>query len=348
MILRMVRSRIAALAFGVVAAASCTPAAVGQNVEDLVKAGRDKAAQKEFKAALGFLDSAVAKAPNDIEARRWRGLVNTALGLHQKAVEDLTVAVRLNPSASWAWYARGMAHHHLKKFSVAIEDYSRAFRLDPKGHKAVEWRGYTRAQIGDHLGAYVDFCDGVSLDPKNPWVYFARGKSALALGSMDRALDDFRRVLKLDPKHPGAHAQLGFVLAARGENKTALTHLEKAVELDSRGQDYARLFRYWLRSSLGKMSRYPIYDLPDRGWTGDLARVLAGGLTPASAIQRATTYGINDSGFKSRRCEVFFYLGLRFRLLGRANKAQDYFRQALVRGDGTIPEWHVARYLARK
>ena len=71
-------------------------------------------------------------------------------------------------------------------------------------------------------------------------------------------------------------------------------------------------------------------------------------MTPTGAIQRATSYGTTDAGFNSRRCECYFYLGLRARLTGKPARAQDYFERALVRGDATMPEWHAARRMARR
>ncbi|MHC4077065.1 MAG: tetratricopeptide repeat protein [Planctomycetota bacterium] len=319
-----------------------------RSVDALVRDGVAKAGRRDFKAALVPLDAALKTDPDNVEARRWRGHCRNALGMHAEALVDYDQAIRLQPGYAWSWYARGMAKHHLNRFEAAIADYTQALKLDPKNHKAVEWRGYNKGILGDHLGAYLDFNRAQELDPKNPWVYFTRGRTLCNLGDLRRARQDFLTTLRLQPKHAEAHAQLGFLLVATGDNAAALASFDKAFELDANDQDHVRLWRYWLRVSTGKPGDNAREELPTRGWPGDLARVLLGELTQEQLMQRFADEETNPTEMQTRRCEAFFYLGLRALLTGKRDVAREHLKEAVVVGDPTMPEWRAARHLARR
>ncbi|MCA8955137.1 MAG: tetratricopeptide repeat protein [Planctomycetes bacterium] len=330
------------------AAAILCCAAPAQKPEELVAKARQSIDRRDYRTALTDLNSALRGQPKYAEALRWRGHVHTVLGGHAAALRDLDAALALDSSNSWAYYARGMAKHNLGDMAAAIVDYTECLRLDPNNYKAVEWRGFSKAILGDHIGAWADFTRGVALDHDNPWVYFARAKSLLVLGEMPHAKRDLQQALRLDPKDPHTHAQLGFLEATLGDEKTALAHFDRAVALDQKGQEYARLWRYWLRAKMGKLGESASLDLPERGWAGDVGRALAGGLTPAQLLQRVPTYGVEGAEYRQRRCEAYFYLGLRSLLTAHPHEAHDFLVKALVRGDRTMPEWRAALRLTRK
>ncbi|MEE9125634.1 MAG: tetratricopeptide repeat protein, partial [Planctomycetota bacterium] len=287
------------------------------------------------------------KDPDNVQARRWRGHCRNALGMHAQALVDYDRALRLAPAHAWSWYARGMAKHHLNRFREAVTDYSKCLELDPKSHKAVEWRGYNKALLGDHLGCYLDLTRAVALDPENPWVYFTRGRSLCSLGDLRRAQQDFKTTARLDPKHADAHAQLGFLGVATGDDAAALRSFDKAIALDTKGMEYSRLWRYWLRVSAGKPGDKARRELPTKDWPGDLAKVLVGDMTQEQLMEALTIYQINPEELIARRCEAAFYLGLRAELAKAPDRAHEHFKEVLALGDSTIPEWRAARRLAR-
>lgn len=314
----------------------------------LLADGKNKATQKQFAAALTPLNTAIVKEPKNAEARRWRGHCLTGLGRFESALQDLDIAVRLDAKNAWAFYARGMAKHHLERHQAAIADYTASLAIEPKNHKAVEWRGFNRSQIGDHLGAYLDFTHAIELDPKNSWVYVARARAATSLLAFDRAKQDLQIAIRLDPKNADLHAQLGFVLVALNDMKTALASFDKCFAMAPRHHPYARLFRYWLKVRERKLKAADGDSLPAKGWEGDLAKTLFGEITRATLLLRLSAYGADSSELPARRCEAAFYVGMRWLITGKVNRARESFRDAIVVGDASMPEWHAARVLARR
>ena len=326
----------------------CVSVAPAQDIASLLEDGKNKATRKQFAAALTPLTSVVTKAPKNAEARRWRGHCLTALGRYERALEDLDIAVKLDAKNAWALYARGMAKHHLERHREAIADYTASLALDPANHKAVEWRGFNKSRIGDHLGAYLDFTRATVLDPENPWVWSARARAATNLGAFDHAAKDVAKAIGLSPKDAGLHAQLGFVRVAAGETKAALESFDKCFALAPHHHPYARLFRYWLKVRGRKLNESDGDSLPKKGWEGDLARVLLGEITNSRLLLRLSAYGLEARELPARRCEAAFYTGMRWLITGKVNRARESFRDAIVAGDASMPEWHAARILAKR
>ena len=72
----------------------------------------------------------------------------------------------------------------------AIEDYSRVIRLEPKAAPAYEARGAGWREKKEYDKAIADFTEAVRLDPKNPGVYLARALTWRERRDFDKAVAD--------------------------------------------------------------------------------------------------------------------------------------------------------------
>lgn len=313
-----------------------------------LKRGMALAKKRSFREALTVLNAVIVAEKDNAEALRWRGHCFAGLGEHAKALRDLDSAVALDDKNAWGFYARGVAHQELGRAKEAVSDFTRALALEPTNFKALQWRGQSRSAVGDHLGAFLDFSTALGQQPKNVWLLHARGRAAASLLSFERAKKDFEAAILQAVDDPDHHAQLGYLLVAMGEERQALAALDVAHRLDPLRQDYVRLWRYWLQGRVGKLTGSSADALPRKKWPGDLAKVLLGELTSAQVLLRLTAYGFEGKGLRAKRCEAHFYLGVRALLVGRLNRAQSLFKEALVLGGPTIPEWRAARVLVRR
>ncbi len=59
-----------------------------------------------------------------------RGNAYNDLGEHQRAIEDLNEAIRLDPKLAMAYNNRGISYGNLGEHQRAIEDYDEALRLE--------------------------------------------------------------------------------------------------------------------------------------------------------------------------------------------------------------------------
>jgi len=80
----------------------------------------------------------------------------------EKAIEDLSQAIRLNPDNAVAYYNRGLTYGDSGQYQRAIEDYSQAIRLDPDYTAAYNNRGNAYDDLGQREKALLDWrkaCD---------------------------------------------------------------------------------------------------------------------------------------------------------------------------------------------
>ncbi len=101
-----------------------------------------------------------------------RAIVHYIQSHGERAIDDYSQALDLDPGYVLAWYNRGIAYWLAGRYDRAIGDYTEALRLDP---------GYVNA-------------------------WNERGVSYLDKEQYDRAIHDFDQALRLDPGHTKARS----------------------------------------------------------------------------------------------------------------------------------------------
>ena len=81
------------------------------------------------------------------------------IGQHDRAIADLTEAIKLVPNAAGPYYNRGFSYFAKGQYDQAIADYSEAIRLNPRLAVAYNNRCLTRAVIGKDLVDALHDCD---------------------------------------------------------------------------------------------------------------------------------------------------------------------------------------------
>lgn len=132
-----------------------------------------------------------------------QGAISLSAGEYNKAIENFTKALSLNPNSARALNLRGVAHFHLKNYRTAEEQFKQALTLHSSYAEA-----YT------NLGS----------------VYFATRQ-------LEKAREMFEKSLELSPDSIPAHYSLGTLLLFLGEVEEGLRHLARGVELDPKFLD---------------------------------------------------------------------------------------------------------------
>lgn len=69
------------------------------------------------------------------------------IGQFDKALEDYTAAVEVDPRSSYALYNRGILNDRLGCYAVAIKDFSAAIELEPGNSDFFHNRGYALRKL---------------------------------------------------------------------------------------------------------------------------------------------------------------------------------------------------------
>ncbi|WP_158284338.1 tetratricopeptide repeat protein [Bradyrhizobium sp. SUTN9-2] len=129
-----------------------------------------------------------------------------------RALEDFTAAIRVNPKAGGSLLNRSHIYNQRHDHDRAIADVDQAFEAGLSDHgKRVGYgeRGYAYQRKGDNDRAIADYTATIQLNANNSFALMARGNAYFAKGDFDRAIADYNRVIAVDPEYAHDYAAYG-------------------------------------------------------------------------------------------------------------------------------------------
>lgn len=154
-----------------------------------------------IREAADDLTEALKLDPTDTKALSLRAEYVSERGKNDVAIKDFTEAIRQNPS-DWSKYQqRGNAYLKLGKVKEAMEDFSEIIKRNPKDPGSYLIRALARAKEGDNAGALADYSEVIKLTPNDDDAYLARGVCLKSLKRYKEALDDFNQAEKLNSEN---------------------------------------------------------------------------------------------------------------------------------------------------
>jgi tetratricopeptide (TPR) repeat protein len=125
---------------------------------------------------------------------------------------------------------RGVAYRLKGDVDRAIQDYSQAIRLNPRSAMIYNNRGVAYDRKGDYDRAIADYDQAIRLRPLHE-AYFNRGNAHLGRGQYDRAIDDYNAALKLKADFAPAFDNRCWARAVVGILKPALADCNEALRM---------------------------------------------------------------------------------------------------------------------
>ena len=156
-----------------------------------------------------------------------RGLALDKAGRHDRAIEEYSLAIAMDPGDAAAYYRRGLDYGRKGHFDRETEDYSKATALDPDVERSA--RGAEKWSDGE----IEVFTKAITAEPGDAWAYYSRGIALRLKGRPEEAVEDFRKTLALDPANISAIYHLGAALRTLGRLDEALAAYDRALSLDA-------------------------------------------------------------------------------------------------------------------
>ena len=166
-----------------------------------------------------------------------------------KALEDFSVAIEINPEFSSAYANRSLVYLEKGATEKALKDYNRYLKLlhpfDTKGNMlnlslsdAFSHRGSIYSRMGQHEKALADFQKAIELDPFNSDIYFKRALTYMQLHEYDKAIEDFNLCHQADPANADVINNRGVCYLRSGHFQSALDDFNKAILINSANPSY--------------------------------------------------------------------------------------------------------------
>lgn len=205
------------------------------DVDALLDRGRALAKTSRYDEALIDFGRVIELCEGNFKAIFNRGWIQKERDNYELAIPDFTKVISLNPPqdvVQKCYHNRGLCHYKSGVADKAIADLSEAIRLDPLDSDAHTTRGLARKQLGQTEAAMVDFNHALRINPASAIAYHNRGNEWVERGKFRRAISDFSRSLKIDPDDACTLTSRGIAWRHRGRYGRALKDYQKALELE--------------------------------------------------------------------------------------------------------------------
>jgi tetratricopeptide (TPR) repeat protein len=146
---------------------------------------------------------------------------------------DLAIQLQSRYPEPGAFITRGISHEGLGDYDKAIEDYTTALNLDPRSSLAHQNRGNTYVEKGDLNAALADFSRSIKLNPDSAAVWNSRAFVWCSLSNFDAALSDCARAVQLNAQDANVYITRGNVFSRMGNFRDAVADYSMAITLNS-------------------------------------------------------------------------------------------------------------------
>jgi tetratricopeptide (TPR) repeat protein len=171
-----------------------------------------------------------------------RGVCLRKMRRYAEALEDLSIAIEMDPAEVSHWFNRGLVNFEREDLSRAEADFSRACSNDTGigtatgkyAYRALYNRANCRRRMGLYGMAINDLQDAVKMEPGNPAANDALGLVMCDVGDFEEALRAFGRALDAAPGHWMFLTHRGLSLYHLGRLEEAKSDLDLAVRIVSR------------------------------------------------------------------------------------------------------------------
>ncbi|MGE0079071.1 MAG: tetratricopeptide repeat protein [Bacteroidales bacterium] len=155
---------------------------------------------EDYKEAQKYIDEALKNYPENAEFILRQGIVYNLKGLHDKAIEEFTKALELNPSSKLYLQIllnKASAEIRLEDYTSALNDYNKALELDPRNVNIYSYRALVYFKLTNYTDAINDYNNALDLEPESSLTYYNRGMTYLRLSDKQKACTDFHKACKM-------------------------------------------------------------------------------------------------------------------------------------------------------
>ena len=159
----------------------------------------------------------------------------------QRAIEEATNALRLDPDRAEVRYVLALTLAGSGRLDESIEELNRALALQPNYEDARRRLGLVLAEQGQVDEAIVEFRKAIALRPTSSSAYSTMGFALLGAARYKEAAAAFEAAVRLAPDIFTAYQQLGTAYQFLGDNNRALENYRKAIAIRPSAPAYSNI-----------------------------------------------------------------------------------------------------------
>jgi len=224
----MVIGLMLALVSGVFAQTAPTTVQPDKAAYDRGKAAYD---QDNYDKAIMELTEAIRLNPNNGSAYFYRADSYAMKEDYDRALPDINQAIRLSPNNSEYFYLRGVVYFWKDDYDRAIEDFNQALKIDPNKEKAKRDLEITHQRKQNSSSQPT----AAPLQPDK--AAYDRGREAYGQKNYDKAITEFTEAIRLNPNYELAYYYRAEAYTMKEDYDKALVDFTQAIRLSPNDTD---------------------------------------------------------------------------------------------------------------
>ncbi len=201
-------------------------------------------AQKDFQHAIAEYDALIAADPSS-ESYVMRGDAYRSMGENDKAIADLSEAVRLKPDNRAALGTRELIYAKTGDTQKQIADLKELTRLLPDENTYYITLAQAYGKIGDNDRAISVLDQLVRKKPGDTFTYEVRATFYANAGEYDKAIADANEIIRLKPDDPEGYSRRAHYYFRKSNFDNTISDLTQAIRLNPDGA----ASEYWVRAN---------------------------------------------------------------------------------------------------
>ncbi|XP_046510222.1 tetratricopeptide repeat protein 13 isoform X2 [Equus quagga] len=186
---------------------------------------------KNADLALFELSRVITLEPDRPEVFEQRAEILSPLGRINEAVNDLTKAIQLQPSAR-LYRHRGTLYFISEDYATAHEDFQQSLELNKNQPIAMLYKGLTFFHRGLLKEAIESFKEALKQKVDFIDAYKSLGQAYRELGNFEAATESFQKALLLNQNHVQTLQLRGMMLYHHGSLQEALKNFKRCLQLE--------------------------------------------------------------------------------------------------------------------
>lgn len=201
------------------------------NPQALYSKAQEAAKQRDFDAALKYLNQAIEASPGYLEAHELRAQMYYAKKDYGSALAEYNRLIPLRPGDGYLYAGRGMCYCALGEFDKALADHHEAVWREPRSAVVICGRGETHVARRDYKLAIADFTAAIALSPAYFGPFLSRGRAYSTMEEYDKALVDLDKAIQLKPDNDASYLARAYVFEARRQFPQAAADYRAVIRL---------------------------------------------------------------------------------------------------------------------
>ena len=199
--------------------------------------------EQKLVSCTAVIDSGGRTSQGLLAAFVTRGGLHLSNQNYDRAINDYSEAIRLNPKSAIGFHNRGLAYLRMGRIDPAVKDFDEAISLNPRFvnafvNRALAYQEKARWDFDAYLAedlyedrAIRDLDEAIRLDPNSATAFRSRGFLNTRRQRYDRAIADFDQAIRLDPTVATAFSGRAYALRFVGRYERAIADYRKALTL---------------------------------------------------------------------------------------------------------------------